>query len=553
MTLLDSPLQSAEERVVFLFDLAGRVRNLSLPASAANSLIPLFEAISNALHAVETRFGENSPEAGEIDIEILRSGEEEEPAIVGFLVRDNGIGLTDDNMKSFRTSDSPYKMSKGGKGVGRLTWLKTFGNCEVRSWFSRDDKSLQRSFSFSLRQENPITKHSVTSAPVGFKLGTEVRLAPFLNPYDAHCPKRAATIAAKIVGHFLSYFAVGKLPRLSLIDSETIDLRAFYYDNQSRSNIDIIPLTLDPALPPFEFQLFHVLLKKQLRFLESGGLHWLFQAGNGRVAKQEPIDSQLGLKYVGDDRDCVYVGLVTGSYLDTHVNQERTGFTFSEEQAKQIHKAAVDSAKTFLGEYINEIRARQMDTTDKIIRANPQFLPFRESIEQFVETNLSLSTQGEEDIFLELSRRKHRAKRKLDSEIVSLKREGAVKLEEDIQRITKALNDEKKSSLAEYVVRRKEILELLDSSLAFADAEKRKYYKEEYIHELIVPVRSSSEELDYNQHNLWILDDRLAFYTFFRSDKPFTTFVEGTASTKEPDIAVVFERSLAFQREGRDQ
>jgi hypothetical protein len=146
-------------------------------------------------------------------------------------------------------------------------------------------------------------------------------------------------------------------------------------------------------------------------------------------------------------------------------------------------------------------------STDKIIRENPQFLPFRDSLEEFVEANLSLNTQNDEEIFLELSRRKLRAKRKLNGEIHSLKNDGVVKLEEGIQRITKALNEEKKSSLAEYVVRRKEILELLDSSIAYADPDRKRYYKEEYIHELIVPVRSSSEELDYNQHNLWILDD----------------------------------------------
>jgi hypothetical protein len=553
MAVLDQSEIASEERVPFLFDLAGRVRNLSLPASAANALIPLFEAISNALHAVEARYGDSYPEVGKIEIEVLRTGSKEETAIVGFLIRDNGIGLTDENMKSFRTSDSPYKILKGGKGVGRLTWLKTFGDCEIKSWFERHGKPLQRSFSFSLKHENPISRHVVTSAPTTFEFGTEVRLIPFLYPYDAHCPKRTDTIASKIVGHFLNYFAVGKLPHFVLLDSEIIDLRAFYTDNQSRSNIEIVALPLDPGDDLHEFQIFHVLLKKQLRFHESGGLHWLFQAGNGRVAKQEPIDSQLGLKHVGDNRDCVYVGLVTGAYLDSHVNQERTGFTFNDEHAKLIHKAAVDSAKDFLSEYIHEIRARQIETTDRIIRANPQFLPFRETLEDFVINNLSLSTQGEEDIFLELSRRKRRAKRKLDSEIVSLKNEGIPKLEEDIHRITKALNDEKKSSLAEYVVRRKEILELLDSSLAFADAGRKRHYKEEYIHELIVPVRSSSEELDYNQHNLWILDDRLAFYTFFRSDKPFSTFVEDARSTKEPDIAIVFERSLAFQREGRDE
>jgi len=233
MSLSDAGVPANEDRVDFIFDLAGRVRNLSLPASAANSLIPLFEAISNALHAVEARFGEHAHDEGAVEIEILRTSKKEEAAVVGFLIRDNGIGLTDENMKSFRTSDSPYKIKRGGKGVGRLTWLKTFGECEVRSWYFRDEKPLQRSFRFSLKQQNPISKHTVTSAPTGYTLGTEIRLAPFLSPYDAHCPKRASTIAAKIVGHFLNYFAVGKLPRLTLVDSEQIDLRAFYFDNRA--------------------------------------------------------------------------------------------------------------------------------------------------------------------------------------------------------------------------------------------------------------------------------------------------------------------------------
>ena len=548
----EPPHDLKSEKIEFLFDLAGRVRNLSLPATAENSLIPLFEAISNALHAVEARYGEAASEAGLIWIDVLRSSGAD-AAITGFKITDNGIGLTDENMQSFRTSDSPYKITRGGKGVGRLTWLKTFEKCEVRSWFERDGKVYQRSFTFSLQQTNPISKHTVTSAPAGSKFGTEIRLSPYVNPYDAHCPKKSSTIAAKIVGHFLSYFAVGKLPRIVLVDAEATDLRDFYLENQKLSNVDILNVKFDPEGEPLQFAVFHVLLKKGLRFLESGGLHWMFQAGNERVARQDPIDSQLGLKYVGDDRDCVYVGLVTGAYLDTHVNQERTGFTFSEAQSKLIHKEAVDAAKSFLSVYIDEIRGKQTEIADKIIRENPQFLPFRESLSDFVAANLSLNTQGEEDIFLELSRRKLRAKRKLNTEIKNLKTDGAKILDENIHRISKALNDEKKSSLAEYVVRRKEILELLGSAMNYENAEDKTYFKEEYVHELIVPLRSSSEDLDYDQHNLWILDDRLAFYTFFRSDKPFSTFVEGVTSTKEPDIAAVFERSLAFQREGRDE
>ena len=68
----------AEEAVMqadmedFAFDLAGRVRNLGLPASAVNALIPLFEAVSNGLHAVEARWEAEAPTRGTIKIKILR-------------------------------------------------------------------------------------------------------------------------------------------------------------------------------------------------------------------------------------------------------------------------------------------------------------------------------------------------------------------------------------------------------------------------------------------------------------------------------------------------
>jgi hypothetical protein len=539
---------------LFMFDLAGRVRNMGLPASATSALVPLFEAVSNALHAVEARFPDSQAKDGSITIEILRRTESESSEVVGFLIKDNGIGLTDDNMKSFRTSDSAYKLTRGGKGVGRLTWLKAFQDCLIVSRYKTSDGLQERTFSFSLAQSNPISKHLQRKAASESNLGTEITLSPFLGQYAAHCPKKIDTIAAKIVGHFLNYFVTETLPRMVLIDSgASIDLREFYSDNQQKNDVSIIQLLLGDKAEAQEFQIYHVLLRKQLRFQESGGHHWMFQAANQRVVKQEAIDGQLGLKYVGQDADCVYVGLVVGKFLDTHVNQERSGFTFGPDEATEIHKAAVSSAKTFLAEYIERIRHQQVETTGEIIRENPQFLPFRDSLDEFVESNLSLNTQAEEDIYLELSRRKLRAKRKLNGEIRSLKNDSLLQMNDRVQRISKALNEEKKSSLAEYVVRRKEILELLDSSLAFTDNETRKYYKEEVIHELIVPVRSSSEELDYDQHNLWILDDRLAFYSFFRSDKPFKTYVAGSDSTKEPDLAVVFERSLAFEREGKDE
>lgn len=549
------PPDAIEERVKagFMFDLAGRVRNLGLPANASNALVPLFEAVSNAIHAVETRWLERVTEVGEVTITVHRRDHKDEAHVVGFTVTDNGIGLNEDNWQSFRTSDSPLKLPRGGKGVGRLSWLKAFSNCHIVSRFADGGTIMQRSFSFSLMATNPIDNHTIIPAAHGSMEGTEVCLQPFEVNFEASCPKRPSTIAAKLVGHFLSYLVVEKAPRIVLIDgAEITDLRRYYSENQARNSVDIVTLDIDRTAGAQEFYIYHTLLKRQLKFFENG-LHWMFYAGNQRVVRHDAIDGQLGLKYVGDDADCVYVGLVTGPFLDEHVGQERTNFTFSSDIQTEIHKAAISSAKNFLSDYIARIRAQQIETTSRVIRENPQFLPFRDALPTFVAENFSLNTQGEEDIFVELSRRKLRFKRRLDGQLRSLRESAENSVEQDVQQITQALNEEKKGSLAEYVVRRKAILDLLDSSLAYKVPERRLHYREEVIHELIVPLRTNSEDLDYTQHNLWILDDRLAFYTFFRSDKPLAAFVQGTESRKEPDLAVVFDHALAFQREGHDE
>ncbi len=51
------------------------------------------------------------------------------------MVEDNGIGFTDENFKSFGTMDSRAKIQHGGKGIGRLLWLKGFDHADIESVF----------------------------------------------------------------------------------------------------------------------------------------------------------------------------------------------------------------------------------------------------------------------------------------------------------------------------------------------------------------------------------------------------------------------------------
>src|SRR5687768_2769141 len=111
------------EELTFRSNLERRVRNLALGhRTPSNALVPLFEAVYNAIHALQDRFADNWQENGKIEIELLGLSKRD----IDFIVTDNGVGLNDENFRSFLTYDSDLKVKRGGKGVGRLSWLKVF-------------------------------------------------------------------------------------------------------------------------------------------------------------------------------------------------------------------------------------------------------------------------------------------------------------------------------------------------------------------------------------------------------------------------------------------
>jgi DNA topoisomerase VI subunit B len=91
-------------------DLAGRVKNTHL--SPSKVLWPLFEAITNSIHAIEDAGIDNA------SIHIMIERDNTQPLLKGtdfasiknILIEDNGIGFNNDNFNSFRTSDSTFKV-----------------------------------------------------------------------------------------------------------------------------------------------------------------------------------------------------------------------------------------------------------------------------------------------------------------------------------------------------------------------------------------------------------------------------------------------------------
>ncbi len=82
--------------------------------------------------------------------------------------------------------------------------------------------------------------------------------------------------------------------------------------------------------------------------------------------------------------------------------------------------------------------------------------------------------------------------------------------------------------------------------LKFNLPEDEQYHYEKLVHELLCPMSRMYQSGDFEDHNLWILDDSLAGYEFFASDKTIQSFTESSKSTKEPDL--VFFNPLGFRR-----
>src|SRR5206468_1683826 len=92
----------------------------------------------------------------------------------GFVIQDNGIGFTDKHFRSFKTSDTTYKAKTGGKGVGRLLWLKAFTKAEIESTFKQGSVFKKRTFEFTYSADG-VENDAVADAEVKASM-TKVRL-----------------------------------------------------------------------------------------------------------------------------------------------------------------------------------------------------------------------------------------------------------------------------------------------------------------------------------------------------------------------------------------
>lgn len=86
-----------------------------------------------------------------------------------------------------------------------------------------------------------------------------------------------------------------------------------------------------------------------------------------------------------------------------------------------------------------------------------------------------------------------------------------------IKGIVEKIDANNKEALAEYVVHRKKVIELIEAARKYGAT--GTHAPEDTIHDLVFRRFSDNVERDYFEHNLWLIDDALAFLPYVSSDR----------------------------------
>jgi hypothetical protein len=543
-------------------NLPGRLKNTQL--SPLKALWPLFECVVNSIHSIE----DSKRKDGEIRIEVVRddaqgqiqaSSSREQFPVLGFRVVDNGVGFDDENFASFEETDSGRKAKRGGKGIGRLMWLKAFESARVSSVCSTGTALRKREFRFRPTiQGIEDLVDVVTSAEPNL---TSVELLSYKEQYQNHCPRSLDALAEKLLDHLLLYFVRNLAPTIWISESSGGDARKVNeiykrdYSDRSR-NADLV-------VGGIKFNLVTVLRNsatRQSQVLLCAHDREVIQRGIDKIVPEFPHPIRQA---EGKDRSCsVYV---CSEYLDNNSNDGRTAFAFSD--GTQSSTLDTVSEAELMGGIAQSVREQFKSELDVSNRSH------REFVETTVNAKLPTYRYLLHDRHANLIKRIPRniSEDQLDIELYKVQRDVSLKIREQreqmesvspssesdyqelIERYELLIEEENgvaKASLASYIVHRKAIVELFERALELTET--GKYKLESEIHELICPLRSTSNDQEWlDRQNLWMIDERLTYHLYVASDKPLSTSVSGLKSAKEPDI-LIFNDPHVFA-EDRDQ
>ncbi|WP_370679131.1 ATP-binding protein [Comamonas sp. GB3 AK4-5] len=524
---------------------------------------PIVEAVVNSIQSIHSI----KKDDGLIKINLQRNGQKDldgissgDKSIEIISVSDNGIGFDDANRESFDTLYSDHKINEGGKGFGRLTYLKYFDKVTISSTYQdQDQRCWTRTFQMGEGKHFIVKESKIAST--SNQTGTSITLTGLRNktPLTAS----AKSIARSLVELLLPYFIAEdyKCPDILLVDnneSEPITLNHYLSSADavihelklSSDNFSINDVNEEQAFKVRLFKIFSpgtkvskISLVAHKREVEASAMHKYIPEFEDEFVEPNSNPDLPGRNYI-------VKAYVFSSYLDDNVSVERGGFTFKKESdgnsdlCGEITQSAIESeaaefAKTFFDSEVSTRLEKKIATINQYIAEQA---PWHKQTIKEVDFSAFPMHPTPEEIEAILHEQKFKTEVKLRERVKKILDKGADEPSEDVSRqLADAISESSKSELVHYVALRKYLLDLLEKRLEYRDD--GKYQTEAVVHDIIFPRRNDSDSVPYEGHNLWMLDERLSFTNYVTSDIP----LDG-GNTDRSDV-IVYGHRVAMRGE----
>ncbi|MCS2893675.1 ATP-binding protein [Parabacteroides faecis] len=455
------------------------------------------------------------------------------------------------------------KIKKGGKGFGRFMYLKYFNHVAVESVYSENGNYKKRSFTFGHADEI-IENEKVENIEFTDNIHTGTILHLTLIK-DCDLDKGLDVIARKLAERLLVFFVTGGkyTPKITIKEedgSNQIVLNDYIGPDSNIQQIGIDKtLVLRGKENDWNFTV------KVYKIYYSAITNKICLTANMR----EVIDSALHnfvpefketlfeLTDNGIQKNYMVKAYVQGDYLDTNVTTERDGFIFGKEDdiySDLSEKQILREVAVIVKEYFqDDIDQRFIDKKKKVEHYVYSSAPWNKTL--LKDVDMESIPIGISDFDLEMRFQKIKFEKELNARLALKDLQEKQSFEElkesEYDSIKSAINDimqnvteTAKNDLVHYVCQRRKIIDLFDNLRR--RIETGKTHKESEMHNLIFPMIKDDRQVEYEDHNLWLLDERFNFTQYIASDE-----VISKVDHKEPDLAIFYESGL-FYRNGEN-
>jgi hypothetical protein len=510
------------------FSLEGYLDTLDYDPRKDDPLIPIYEAIMNGLEACQ----EANCSKPTVKVTVQRAYNEQPlkgipktklAPIEEFVIEDNGIGFTQSNQDNFKAINKTHKLNH--KGIGRTLWLKPFTEVEIQSVYKKGRSREKVRFTFKNSNQDSIVNLESSCVDIE-STGSKVILKNIKDTYIKRYSKSFENITNSIKAQFLPYLLAHKNVKIVVVDSgeqEVLEAKGI----QTKESVFV--------LKEVSFRVVNI--KIDTDYFKRK--HNTAYCAGGRVVRRETI-KKINNEIVTKDGKFWYQCFVLSEFLDRNVTQLRNDFKIRKDLSdswedsedddgditwNQIQEGVEAKQREFMEPFKGYLEGLRQETLRSAFSKRPyydylklddqflQAIPYDAPL-SFVESKLRDKHAELEDTTLS----------NLDNEIplfIRKLKDGELEenYKERIDGYLSSLSDVAKSNLCHYICSRKVVLEQLDKFIALRQQDgKFKVEAENYIHNLIYPMKKDSDQVSYADHNLWVIDERLAFSRYIASD-----------------------------------